>query len=399
MYLVRNDPTGHCFLQYWRDQQPGFVSDISPAPNHDNGALVAAMLMLGDTDIATQCIFDMYKTKTSANTSSLYSGTGGGYSRRLNGDAAKGGMKFDRRDYDEHYCMIQNEGILYSPRALPTTVRSRIYVNWPHEGFWRSHEKPLAADASMNASMRWYKDRHLSCFGSSDIFGHGDKDLLLHMYGTQRPVCDSAAIDKGLGQAHRCPWLSLDEELVVLRRYCLVDSPRCIRYISAANYSFVGDLSTSMYRSASALHASANAYAYAASVNDSVSIARSANVALYARNSGWYVNLCFRRKQPKKSLCGDYAQQSTRAEAFWKRFSAKLTDIETPVPIYINDLMTSEQLTAKNDKFSKVINSRFAGIKKRLNITSTQLTIEHRGKRRRDTKKLNFARRKHKQYQ
>ena len=96
---------------------------------------------------------------------------------------------------------------------------------WEAEGLWRSHEKPQSV--SYNADNPWYNERYRSCYPSSDIIGHGDKNIMQRLLSPSYRRNVNLNNKTVAGPNDQCDWLSLEKEKEMIYKYCLFNSPAC----------------------------------------------------------------------------------------------------------------------------------------------------------------------------
>jgi hypothetical protein len=242
IYLIKNSYKSRCFLQYWRDMHPPWIYHspynysnsnyvkmsendekiMIPVPNHCNGALVSAILLLATPHLAMDCLL-----RTPYWTSGNVSYNADGF------------------NYGEHRCAYAHRHKIYRlGRNLARDVKG-IAVLWHGEGLWRSHEAPLKTPSSRKQSL-WYIQKHTTCFPVSDFIGHGDKNIMHHLYmsnyvdkcnvnihayhtlkyttmnNEEKSMILNGAINT------KCAWHPLENLLAILRRYCLFSSRYCI---------------------------------------------------------------------------------------------------------------------------------------------------------------------------
>ena len=265
IYIAKSDHRSLCFLQYWREFHPPRTSNglIIPVPNNCNGALVSATLWLAAGNQTTPCLSK--------------------YSHEIKANA----------DYAEYECSRHYQDKLYGLGVL-NNRNTGLYVFWPVEGLWRSHEKK-------NPNyFTWFADQYSSCFFQSDFIGHGNKQVFVDSYyaphfdrcalsfipsepitnfqmrqilssgskdkmfsndillmqniNSQQnikmisniskydPNCSSSNITSELVSSSgnpTCWWRLPVKEIKILRRYCIFNGKACLIPVSSAAYSYI----------------------------------------------------------------------------------------------------------------------------------------------------------------
>lgn len=233
-YLLRNSRVSRCFLQFWADFSPphtidatlGLIPHASNADvtrpglpefpemtyevgNYDNGDLVVAMTSLLGPKIYKSCL------------------------RNISFRSAR---YFQQLSNPYHETAVECWKATHP--SLPHRVASlapfiRIFL--PREGFWRTHAKRGRFD-------KWWDDLFGSCYGSSDVIGHGWKAMAREMWkipntdndknnnnnNNEDQKCNLEAISAGKGANNQCLWLSRTEELKIATDYCMFKSPVCL---------------------------------------------------------------------------------------------------------------------------------------------------------------------------
>jgi len=208
IYLVRNDPRAYCFLAYWRAFHANWIPpsrwlpkrSILPVPNNCNGALVSAVLFLVTQEEGVDCLRTLsYNLSTRPY------------------------------PYPEQACLDRFRRKVYELSQLNITdtelAKFGVRLLWKRDGLWRSHEK---YDPAYSDTGQW--ELFCRCYPSSDLIGHGNKDIardMLEAHHTRRCAANMSS-DTVRGVNRKCIWYTLHQERAIVRKYCLWRSPACM---------------------------------------------------------------------------------------------------------------------------------------------------------------------------
>lgn len=133
--------------------------------------------------------------------------------------------------YPEQQCNEKFHTNLYNVFGpggqLPVLERVRVW--WHREGYWRT-ALPMRDAPTEIREMTKFENLFSLCYPSSDLVGHGNKNMGADMLAPYQSTACNLTVDsltKELGQNPHCRWLSQEEELVLLRQHCQWRSPAC----------------------------------------------------------------------------------------------------------------------------------------------------------------------------
>ena len=215
VYFVRNDPTGYCFLRYWRsfcppwysnetvvkyrEQEFDSTSDTISTINYENGALSGAMLHLVTAEDGLRCLIR-------DNNYLIY-----------------------RWSYPECHCLHKfRKSVFHLKFQTNNPLLSFIDIYWPQEGLWRTQDPPLSGGRTVQFA---FYNRFQRCFPSADFMIHGDKKIgtnfLIPSQSTNCTITRTNMYENGYNT--KCNWLNKSEEYDYVHTHCLWTSPVCLR--------------------------------------------------------------------------------------------------------------------------------------------------------------------------